>query len=144
MFTFTTRGYEHNVFQKGYNKALAYIHKHIKWSRKIDYIQQTNPYKYSFEVGDGWFKIIALIPGCPKESVSVKYISDENLVKLEAKSEVENFKRNYEASYYVPSKFNLDEMQCSLKNGILTISIPHGVDVGVVVELGVLWGVLVS
>lgn len=72
------------------------------------------------------YKIIALIPGCPKESVSVKYISDENLVKLEAKSEVENFKRNYEASYYVPSKFNLDEMQCSLKNGILTISIPHG------------------
>lgn len=81
--------------------------------------------EFEDQTGDG-YKIIALIPGCPKENVSVKYTPDENLVNLEAKSEVENFKRKYEASYYVPSKFNLDEMQCSLKNGILTISIPHG------------------
>ena len=58
MFTFTTRGYEHNVFEKGYNNVLAYLHKKIKASRKIDYIQQTNPYKYEFAVGNGWFKII--------------------------------------------------------------------------------------
>jgi hypothetical protein len=58
MFTFTVRGYEHNMFEKTYNKALAYIHKNIKWTRKIDYIQQTNPYRYEFEVGNGWFKII--------------------------------------------------------------------------------------
>ncbi len=43
MFTFTSRGYEHNWFEKQYNKALAYLHKKIKVSRKIDYIQQTNP-----------------------------------------------------------------------------------------------------
>jgi hypothetical protein len=58
MFTFTVRGYEHNIFEKGYNKALGYIHKHIKWTRKIDYIKQTNPYKYELAVGNGWFKII--------------------------------------------------------------------------------------
>jgi len=58
MFTFTVRGYEHNTFEKGYNKALAYIHRHIKWTRKIDYIKQTNPYNYAFEVGNGWFRII--------------------------------------------------------------------------------------
>ena len=58
MFTFTMRGYEHNIFEKGYNKALAYIHKHIKWTRSIDYIEQTNPYKYEFAIGDGWFKIV--------------------------------------------------------------------------------------
>lgn len=58
MFTFTVRGYEHNVFEKTYNKALAYIHKHIKWTRGINYIKQVNPYSYEFEVGDGWFKII--------------------------------------------------------------------------------------
>ncbi len=58
MFTFTVRGYEHNIFEKVYNKALAYIHKHIKWTRKIDYIKQTNPYKYELAVGNGWFKII--------------------------------------------------------------------------------------
>lgn len=58
MFTYTTRGYEHNWFEKQYNKALAYLHKKIKVSRKINYIQQTNPYKYEFAVGDGWFKIL--------------------------------------------------------------------------------------
>lgn len=58
MFTFTMRGYGHNIFEKGYNKALAYIHRHIKWTRNIDYIEQTNPYKYEFAIGDGWFKIV--------------------------------------------------------------------------------------
>jgi hypothetical protein len=58
MFTYTTRGYEHNWFEKQYNGALAYLHKKIKVSRRINYIQQTNPYKYEFAVGDGWFKIL--------------------------------------------------------------------------------------
>jgi hypothetical protein len=57
-FTFTMRGYEHNVFEKTYNKALVYIHKHIKWTRSINYIQQTNPYSYGFGIGDGWFKLV--------------------------------------------------------------------------------------
>ena len=48
MFTFTMRGYGHNMFEKAYNKALAYIHKHIKWTRKLHYIQKTNPYNYGF------------------------------------------------------------------------------------------------
>ena len=58
MFTYTTRGYEHNWFEKQYNNVLAYLHKKIKVSRRINYIQQTNPYKYEFAVGDGWFKIL--------------------------------------------------------------------------------------
>ena len=58
MFTFIVRGYEYNIFEKGYNKALAYIHKHIKLTRSIDYIQQTNPYKYQFDIDNGWFKIV--------------------------------------------------------------------------------------
>ncbi|NBU82143.1 MAG: hypothetical protein EBS55_10900 [Flavobacteriaceae bacterium] len=66
MFTFTSRGYEHNWFEKQYNNALAYLHKKIKASRKIDYIQQTNPYKYEFAVGDGWFKILFELVGAIK------------------------------------------------------------------------------
>ena len=58
MFTYTTRGYEHNWFEKTYNSALSYLHRKFKWTRKIDYIKQTNPYKYGIEVEDGWFKII--------------------------------------------------------------------------------------
>ena len=66
MFTFTSRGYEHNWFEKQFNNALAYLHKKIKASRKIDYIQQTNPYKYEFAVGDGWFKILFELVGAIK------------------------------------------------------------------------------
>jgi HSP20 family molecular chaperone IbpA len=72
------------------------------------------------------YKIIVSIPGCLKENVSVKYIPSENFVDIDAKSEVEDLKRHYERSYEIPNKFNLDEMQCSLKNGLLTIFVPNG------------------
>jgi len=58
MFIFGVRGYEHNIFEKAYNKVLAVVHKHFKFTRSINYIQQTNPYQYSFAVGDGWYKLI--------------------------------------------------------------------------------------
>ncbi len=58
MFTWTFRNTEQNKFDKVYNQALAYLHKHIKVTRKIDYRKQSNPYKYQFGVGDGWFGIL--------------------------------------------------------------------------------------
>jgi hypothetical protein len=58
MFIFSVRGYEHNIFEKAYNKVLGVAHKHFKFTRSINYIQQTNPYQYSFAVGDGWYKLI--------------------------------------------------------------------------------------
>jgi len=58
MFIFSVRGYEHNIFEKAYNKVLAVVHKHFKFTRSINYIQQTNPYKYELAVGDGWYKLI--------------------------------------------------------------------------------------
>lgn len=81
--------------------------------------------KFEDEI-DGGYKIVACIPGCLKENVSVKYVSGENIINLEAESKVEHFERKYEAKYYIPKKFNLDEVQCSLKNGVLVIFIPHG------------------
>jgi hypothetical protein len=58
MFMFTMKGYEHNIFEKTYNKLLKQLHKHFKFTRSINYIQQTNPYKYEFAISDGWFKIV--------------------------------------------------------------------------------------
>jgi hypothetical protein len=58
MFTWTERGYKHNVFESTYNTALAFVHKHLKFTRKINYIKQTNPYNYIFEVGDGWYGLL--------------------------------------------------------------------------------------
>jgi hypothetical protein len=58
MFTFTVRDYKHNIFEKSYNKALTAVHKHFKFTRSINYIKQTNPYQYTFSIGDGWFKLV--------------------------------------------------------------------------------------
>jgi hypothetical protein len=58
MFIFKTREYTHNVFEKMYNNIVSRLHKHFKFTRSINYIQQTNPYQYSFAVGDGWYKLI--------------------------------------------------------------------------------------
>ena len=58
MFTWNERGYTHNVFESTYNKALVFVHKHLKFTRSINYIKQTNPYNYIFEVGDGWYGLL--------------------------------------------------------------------------------------
>ena len=58
MFTWVERGYTHNVFESTYNKALAFVHKHIKFSRNIPYIKQSNPYDYGFDINDGWYKLV--------------------------------------------------------------------------------------
>jgi hypothetical protein len=58
MFTWSERGYTHNVFESTYNKALVFVHKHLKFTRSINYIKQTNPYNYIFEVGDGWYGLL--------------------------------------------------------------------------------------
>jgi len=58
MFTWIEKGYKHNVFESTYNKSLAFIHKHLKFTRKINYIKQSNPYNYIFEIGDGWYGLL--------------------------------------------------------------------------------------
>jgi hypothetical protein len=58
MFTWAERGYKHNVLESTYNKALAFVHKHIKFTRSIGYIKQTNPYEYRFDIGDGWYSLV--------------------------------------------------------------------------------------
>ncbi len=58
MFTFIVRDYKQNIFEKAYNKTLTIVHKHFKFTRSINYIKQTNPYQYTFSIGDGWFKLV--------------------------------------------------------------------------------------
>ncbi len=58
MFTFTVRDSKQTMFEKAYNKVLTVVHKHFKFTRSINYIKQTNPYQYSFAIGDGWYKLV--------------------------------------------------------------------------------------
>jgi HSP20 family molecular chaperone IbpA len=69
-------------------------------------------------------KLIVNVAGCSKENVSVKYIIEDKKINIAASIDTDDFKRDYSASYFVPSKFDLDEMKCSLKNGLLTIEVP--------------------
>jgi len=58
MFTWGERGYQHNILENAYNKSLAFVHKHLKFTRSIGYIKQTNPYEYRFDVSDGWYGLL--------------------------------------------------------------------------------------
>jgi hypothetical protein len=58
MFTWAERGYKHNVLESTYNKGLTFVHKHLKFTRSINYIKQSNPYDYGFAIGDGWYQLV--------------------------------------------------------------------------------------
>lgn len=74
---------------------------------------------------DNGYKIIVSVPGASKENISVVYVTDDNIIKVKAKSEIEDYLRKYEATYHLSSKYNLDEIQCSVKNGLLNIFVPY-------------------
>ena len=73
---------EPNTFGKLYNKVLAILHKHFKFTRKINYISQPNPYNYRFGVGDGWYKLLkSLIIKIKKEDTKNNYITQVTQIK---------------------------------------------------------------
>lgn len=80
--------------------------------------------EFEDEVEDG-YKIIANVAGAAKESVTVNYIPEDNIIRLNAEVDIEDFEKKINVTYRVPCKFNLDELKCSLKNGLLTITIPY-------------------
>lgn len=80
--------------------------------------------KFESEVENG-YKIIANVAGASKENVSVTYISQDNIVRLKAEVILENYQRNFDVTYHIPYKFNVDELECSIKNGLLTIFVPY-------------------
>lgn len=74
---------------------------------------------------DNGYKIIANIAGASKENLSVTYIADGNIIRLKGQVALENYQRKFDVVYNVPHKFNVDELECSMKNGLLTIFVPY-------------------
>ena len=58
MFSWSYRAEEKSGYEQFYNKCLSSIHKRFKFTRKINYIKQVNPYNFGFGVGDGWYGIL--------------------------------------------------------------------------------------
>jgi hypothetical protein len=58
MFSWSYRAEEKSGYEQFYNKCLSWIHKRLKFTRKINYIKQVNPYNFGFGVGDGWYGIL--------------------------------------------------------------------------------------
>jgi len=58
MFSWSYRAEEKSGYEQFYNKCLSWIHKRFKFTRKINYIKQVNPYNFGFGVGDGWYGIL--------------------------------------------------------------------------------------
>ena len=58
MFSWSYKAEEKSGYEQFYNKCLSWIHKRFKFTRKINYIKQVNPYNFGFGVGDGWYGIL--------------------------------------------------------------------------------------
>ena len=58
MFSWSYKAQPQTKLEVMLNDVLSFLHKHLKFTRKIKYIKQTNPYNYQFEVGDGWYSIL--------------------------------------------------------------------------------------
>jgi hypothetical protein len=58
MFSWSYRAEGKKRYEQFYNKCLSWIHKRFKFTRKINYIKQVNPYNFGFGVGDGWYGIL--------------------------------------------------------------------------------------
>ena len=58
MFSWSYRAEEKTKYEQFYNKCLSWIHKRFRFTRKINYIKQVNPYNFGFGVGDGWYGIL--------------------------------------------------------------------------------------
>lgn len=58
MFSWSYRAEEKSGYEQFYNKCLSLIHKRFRFTRKINYIKQVNPYNFGFGVGDGWYGIL--------------------------------------------------------------------------------------
>jgi HSP20 family molecular chaperone IbpA len=71
------------------------------------------------------YKLIINVAGCSKEDVSATYITEDKKINIKALIKMGDFKRDYSSSYFVGSKFDLDEMKCFLKNGLLVIDVPY-------------------
>ena len=58
MFSWSYRAEEKTKYEQFYNKCLSWVHKRFRFTRKIKYIKQINPYNFRFGVGDGWYGIL--------------------------------------------------------------------------------------
>jgi hypothetical protein len=58
MFSWSYRAEEKTKYEQFYNRCLSWVHKRFRFTRKINYIKQINPYNFGFGVGDGWYGIL--------------------------------------------------------------------------------------
>ena len=58
MFSWSYRAEDKTKYEQFYNKCLSWVHKRFRFTRKINYIKQVNPYNFGFGVGDGWYGIL--------------------------------------------------------------------------------------
>ena len=70
------------------------------------------------------YSITCLAPGFSKETISVTYVTEDCLLKIFGEAKIENIKCKADLSFKIPKKFDLDCIECQLKNGILEIFIP--------------------
>jgi HSP20 family molecular chaperone IbpA len=82
--------------------------------------------------GDKELRVIAQVPGMNEKDVKVEASEHAVTIKAHKKEEEKNngqfksFDESFEQSVHLPCKVNADKVQASVKDGILTVTLPKG------------------
>jgi len=114
-----------------YNTALTtdgsgsiYLYNNSLINTPISYTVRNNvhwgTYRTSFTEESAIFTLF--FPGCSKENIKVTYLEEEGSFKIDAKNE---YGHSFCESFKIcKNKYNLSEIECSVKNGVLVVTIP--------------------
>lgn len=113
----------------GYEKTYNPIVGDIFWTDVDDYVSATTrinsqPKIYKTYVKDSKFICEVDLPGVQKEDVKVT--SDGNLITVTGKRETPTGAYNNVTSFTVPSQYNMDDVEATLRNGVLIITVKEG------------------
>lgn len=80
--------------------------------------------------GDKELRVLAQVPGMDEKDVQVKASEHAVTIKAHKKQEEKNnghfetFDESFEQSVHLPCKVNADKVQASVKDGVLTVTLP--------------------
>ncbi|MBS1955218.1 MAG: Hsp20/alpha crystallin family protein [Cyanobacteria bacterium SZAS-4] len=80
--------------------------------------------------GDNELRVIAQVPGMDEKDVKVEASEHAVIIKAhknqeeKSNSRFETFSESFEQSVHLPCKVNADKVQASVKNGVLTVTLP--------------------
>ncbi len=111
------------------------------WLRETNGDSSANAFRVDIEEDDKQYRIYADLPGAEKNQVSVSV--EDNVLSLRAKTEAANSdalrrerpRGEFARTFRLPRKTDEKGIKASMKNGVLTVTVPKAKTSGRAVEI---------